>query len=66
LRWQISVRPDGRRLAEGAVPTLIEWGDVHPASSLPESGCALVGFELPGLPAGAARWVAERCGEGRR
>ena len=52
LRWQISVRPDGRRLADGVVPTLIEWGDVHPASSLPESGCALVGFELPGLPAG--------------
>jgi len=52
LRWQISVRSDGRRLADGAVPTLIEWGDVHPSSSLPASGCALAGFELPGLSAG--------------
>ena len=52
LRWQISVRPDGRRLANGAVPTLIEWGDVHPASSLPPSGSALVGLELPGRPSG--------------
>ena len=52
LRWQISVRPDGRRLADGAVPTLIEWGDVHPAASLPASGCALVGFRLPAGPAG--------------
>ncbi len=52
LRWQISVRPDGRRLAHGAVPMLIEWGDVHPSSSLPASGCALVAFELPGAPVG--------------
>ena len=52
LRWQISVRPDGRRLADGAVPTLIQWGDVHPTSSLPASGCELVGFELPGTAGG--------------
>ena len=52
LRWQISVRPDGRRLADGAVPTLIQWGDVHPAASLPPSGCELVGFELPEVAGG--------------
>jgi hypothetical protein len=52
LRWQISVRRDGRRLADGAAPTLIQWGDVHPTSSLPPSGCALVGFELAGTAGG--------------
>ena len=52
LRWQITVRPDGRRLADGAVPTLIQWGDVHPTSSLPPSGCALVGFDSAGTAGG--------------
>lgn len=50
LRWQITVRPDGRRLCDGALPTLIEWGAVHPSSTLPESGCALETLSLPGLP----------------
>ena len=50
LRWKISVRPDGRRLVDGAVPTLLEWGDVHPSSSLPASGCSLQALALRGLP----------------
>ena len=62
LRWQISVRPDGRRLADGAVPTLIEWGDVHPASSLPPSGCALLAFELSGLPGSLDGWLSATAG----
>jgi catechol 2,3-dioxygenase-like lactoylglutathione lyase family enzyme len=41
LRWRISVRDDGRRLFGGALPTLIEWGDVHPCDSLPASGVSL-------------------------
>jgi hypothetical protein len=41
LEWQISVRADGRRLFDGCLPTLIEWGDTHPAGSLPECGIAL-------------------------
>lgn len=41
LEWQITVRPDGRRLYAGALPTLIEWGQTHPASALPESGVTL-------------------------
>jgi hypothetical protein len=41
LEWRISVRPDGQRLFDGCLPTLIEWGDVHPAASLPESGLTL-------------------------
>lgn len=41
LEWQITVRDDGARLAGGALPTLIQWGDVHPAAAMPESGVTL-------------------------
>lgn len=41
LRWRITVRPDGQRLFDGVLPTLIEWGATHPASALPESGVTL-------------------------
>lgn len=41
LQWQITVREDGQRLFRGGLPTLIEWGDVHPASAMPESGVTL-------------------------
>lgn len=42
LQWRISVRDDGQRLFHGMLPTLIEWGDVHPVHSLPESGVTLL------------------------
>jgi hypothetical protein len=35
------VREDGQRLLAGCLPTLIEWGTVHPTASLPESGVSL-------------------------
>ena len=41
LDWKISVRDDGQRLFYGALPTVIEWGPVHPADMLPASGIAL-------------------------
>ncbi|MBC5783974.1 VOC family protein [Ramlibacter sp. USB13] len=41
LSWQITLRDDGQRLLDGLLPTLIEWGDAHPASALPESGVTL-------------------------
>src|SRR5205085_6613197 len=41
LAWQITVRDDGQRTFHGALPTLIEWGETHPASALPESGVTL-------------------------
>ena len=41
LEWQITVREDGMRLFDGALPTLIEWGDTHPAGAMPESGVTL-------------------------
>ncbi len=41
LEWQITVRDDGQRLFYGALPTLIEWGPVHPVDAMPASGLAL-------------------------
>jgi hypothetical protein len=52
LRWRIAVRPDGRRLHSGALPTLIEWGEVHPADTLPESAVRLESLALGALPDG--------------
>jgi hypothetical protein len=54
LRWRITVRDDGRPLAGGALPTLIEWEGRHPAASLPRSGIALESLTLRGVPAQAA------------
>lgn len=44
LQWRISVRDDGARLFDGALPTLIEWGAVHPAATLGASGVTLTQF----------------------
>lgn len=44
LAWKISVRDDGQRLFYGTLPTVIEWGPVHPADTLPESGVSLLGL----------------------
>ena len=42
LDWKITVRDDGQRLFFGTLPTLIEWGGVHPAHSMSPSGVTLV------------------------
>lgn len=49
LHWQISVREDGQRLFDGALPSLIQWGRPgdreplreHPRNSLPRSKVSL-------------------------
>lgn len=46
LQWQITVRDDGQRLFDGCLPTLIEWGDTHPAAGLPDLGLSLHGLAL--------------------
>lgn len=46
LSWQITVRDDGQRLFYGALPTLIEWGPVHPTDSMEDSGIVLRTLEL--------------------
>ncbi len=50
LRWQISVRADGRRLLGGAAPALIAWGDVHPTDAMPASGVVLQAVAVAGCP----------------
>jgi hypothetical protein len=50
LEWRISVRPDGARLFDGALPSLIEWGAVHPADTMPASGVTLDRLQVAGLP----------------
>ena len=50
LRWQISVRADGRRPLGGAAPVLIQWGRVHPTDSLPGGGITLEALHLAGCP----------------
>ena len=46
LDWKISVREDGQRLFYGALPTVIEWGPVHPADAMPPSGVTLTGVHV--------------------
>jgi Glyoxalase-like domain len=41
LSWKITVREDGQRLFYGTLPTLIEWGAVHPAQGMPASSVVL-------------------------
>ncbi len=45
LQWKITVRDDGERLMFGTLPTLIQWGDVHPAQAMAPSGLALLSLE---------------------
>jgi hypothetical protein len=50
LAWRISVRDDGRLLAGGALPTLIDWGRTpHPAASMAAPGVTLQELTLRGL-----------------
>ncbi len=65
LRWRISVRDDGQRLFDGALPTLIEWGDAHPAHSLPDSGLALTAFAVSHPRAEALRQALHAIGLGQ-
>ena len=60
LRWQISLRADGRRLLGGAAPALIEWGDVHPTDSMSGSGIELKTMRLGGWPEALAPLLAQQ------
>ena len=46
LQWQISLRPDGQRLFDGCLPTLIEWGPHHPTATMADSGLTLQALTL--------------------
>jgi len=46
LAWKITVRDDGQRLFNGTLPTLIEWGAVHPAHHMAASGVSLQALQV--------------------
>ena len=54
LEWKITVRDDGQRLFNGALPSLIQWGKtnaeeplrLHPRNTLPRSGVSLQGVTV--------------------
>jgi Glyoxalase-like domain len=54
LQWRIAVRPDGRLLHGGALPTLIEWRGAHPTRAMAPSPVRLRELTLGGLPASVA------------
>ncbi len=62
LQWQITVRNDGQRLFDGCLPTLIQWGAVHPAARMPDSGVTLQALELCHPEAGALRTACDTLG----
>lgn len=41
LSWSISIRADGKLPADGVMPTLIGWGETHPAQSMAPSALRL-------------------------
>jgi hypothetical protein len=47
LSWLISIPEDGSLPLGGAAPALIQWHtSAHPAASLQDQGCSLVGLDL--------------------
>ena len=64
LRWTITVRPDGRRLHGGALPTLIAWNGPHAAAALPPSGVRLESLVLGELPPAVAALLPRGVGAG--
>ncbi|MBT0963284.1 VOC family protein [Denitromonas iodatirespirans] len=63
FRWQISVPADGRLVADGVQPTLIQWADArHPADSLADVGCRLLRLVCAHPQAGALQAPLARLG----
>ena len=65
LRWKIAVRADGQRLFYGALPTLIEWGDVHPATTMAANGVHLQSLRATHPQSAQLRSACSAIGLGR-
>ena len=47
LRWEIALSDDGRLLANGLLPYVIQWhSQPHPSTGMADLGCRLVSLEL--------------------
>jgi hypothetical protein len=62
LQWQITVRPDGQRLFDGCLPTLIQWGATHPTDALQDCGVALHGVRVQHPQADTLRQALQAIG----
>ena len=62
LQWHISVRDDGQRLFNGALPTLIQWVGTHPAEHMPDSGVSLRQLRLRHAGAAGLRAALQALG----
>lgn len=62
LQWRISVRDDGQRLFNGALPTLIQWNGTHPTRHMPASGVALRRLHLRHAGAAGLRAALQAVG----
>lgn len=62
LQWHISVRDDGQRLFNGVLPTLIQWGSVHPTQHMPASGIGLHRLRLRHAGAAGLRAALQALG----
>lgn len=62
LQWRISVRDDGQRLFNGVLPTLIQWGSMHPTRHMPASGITLRQLRLRHAGAAGLRAALQALG----
>jgi hypothetical protein len=62
LQWRISVRDDGQRLFNGALPTLIQWSGTHPTQHMPASGAQLRRLHLRHAGAAGLRAALQAIG----
>jgi Glyoxalase-like domain len=62
LQWRISVRDDGQRLFNGALPTLIQWSGSHPTQHMPASGAQLRRLHLRHAGAAGLRAALQAIG----
>ncbi|MCJ2165981.1 MULTISPECIES: VOC family protein [unclassified Pseudodesulfovibrio] len=47
LNWQFGLPSDGRLLAGGMIPYVIQWGTgEHPAARMADLGCRLIGLDI--------------------
>jgi Glyoxalase-like domain len=59
LRWRFAFTNDGSLPGDGLIPHMIQWtGDRHPAESMEDSGCLLVGLDgAHAVPASVQRTI---------